>query len=98
MTPDEKGVRDHRHPAGDGVTLAAAQTPGSAPPKADCCRHEELAEKYGVIWTGMSQTMTIEHLAAYAAPVMWFSPDERLLMLVAPTRPQSRMLPRSQRL
>jgi hypothetical protein len=64
-----------------GVTLAAAQTPGSAPPNADCCRHEELAEKYGVIWTGMSQTMTIERLAAYVAPVLWFSPDEPLLKL-----------------
>ena len=50
------------------VTLAAARTPGSAPPNADCCRHEELAQEYGVIWTGMSQTMTIERLAAYAAP------------------------------
>ena len=29
----------------------------------------------------MSQTMTIERLAAYAAPVLWFSPDEPLLKL-----------------
>ena len=29
----------------------------------------------------MSQAMTIERLAAYAAPVLWFSPDEPLLKL-----------------
>ncbi|MFI4944359.1 MAG: hypothetical protein ACHP85_13920 [Burkholderiales bacterium] len=67
--------------AGSGAMRAAAETPVSALPAADCCRHEELAEKYGVIWTGMSQTMTIERLAAYAAPVLWFSPDEPLLKL-----------------
>ena len=67
--------------AGSGAMRAAAQTTASAPPAADCCRHEELAEKYSVIWTGMSQTMTIERLAAYAAPVLWFSPDEPLLKL-----------------
>jgi hypothetical protein len=71
-----------------GVLLAAtaapsalADTPRSAPTDADCCRHEELAETYGVIWTGTDQTMTIERLAAYAAPVLWFSPDEPLLKL-----------------
>ena len=67
--------------AGSGAMPTAEAAPGSAPPDADCCRHEELAEEYGVIWTGMDQTMTIERLAAYAAPVLWLSPDEPLLKL-----------------
>jgi hypothetical protein len=60
---------------------AWAQAPGSAPPADGCCAHGELAEKHGLIWTGTDQTMTIERLAAYAAPVLWFSPDEPLLKL-----------------
>ena len=38
--------------AGSGAMPTAEATPGSAPPAADCCRHEELAEEYGVIWAG----------------------------------------------
>src|SRR5215510_13070916 len=60
---------------------ATAQTAASSAPAPDCCVHPELAEKHGVIWTGRDQTMTIERLAAYAAPVLWFSPDEPLLKL-----------------
>jgi hypothetical protein len=61
---------------------AAAEAPRSGPPpKAECCAHEALAEDYGVIWTGRERTLTIERLAAYAAPVLWFSPDEPLLGL-----------------
>ncbi len=67
--------------AGAGAMPRAGAAPGSPPPSADCCRHEELPEEYGVIWTGHDQTMTIERLAAYAAPVLWFSPDEPLLKL-----------------
>jgi hypothetical protein len=58
-----------------------AQEPGSASAVADCCRHDDLAETYGILWSGRDQTMTIERLAAYAAPVLWFSPDEPLLKL-----------------
>ena len=70
--------------AGVSVLLActqAAAAPGSAPPSAACCLHEELAQKRGVIWTGADTIMTIERLAAYAAPILWFSPDEPLLKL-----------------
>src|SRR5262245_43742510 len=60
-------------------TAAATQGPG--PPSSDCCRHEELSQKRGVIWTGRDTSMTIERLAAYAAPILWLSPDEPLLKL-----------------
>jgi hypothetical protein len=59
------------------AALAAAET--GAPPTAECCRHRDLAANYGIIWTGHEQTMTVERLAAYAAPILWFSPDEPLL-------------------
>ena len=60
-----------------GATAAAGED--GALPTAECCKHEELAEQYGIIWTGLDPEMTIERLAAYAAPVLWFSPDEPLL-------------------
>jgi len=60
-------------------SLAAGQT-GTAG-AADCCAHADLAEQYGIIWTGHDATMPIERLAAYAAPVLWFSPDEPLLKI-----------------
>jgi len=47
----------------------------------ECCQHAELAEQYGIIWTGDEPKMPIERLAAYAAPVVWFSPDEPLLKI-----------------
>ena len=53
----------------------------SAPPTAECCQHLDLAEQYGIIWTGADPRMPIERLAAYAAPVVWFSPDEPLLKI-----------------
>jgi hypothetical protein len=59
--------------------LAVAQP--SAAPTAECCMHPDLAEQYGIIWTGLDPKMPIERLAAYAAPVVWFSPDEPLLRI-----------------
>ena len=41
-----------------------------------CC---DLADVPGVVWFGMDSTMTVERLAAYCAPILWFSPDEPLL-------------------
>jgi len=41
-----------------------------------CC---ELANVPGVVWYGLDTTMTVERIAAYCAPVLWFSPDEPLL-------------------
>jgi hypothetical protein len=62
--------------------LALASSASAAgvltPPDADCC-HRVGTPDPGVIWTGAERTLTIERLAAYAAPVLWFSPDEPLL-------------------
>ena len=62
-----------------GVQRVATPEEPQGPPTAECCRHEDLTSEYGVIWTGLDPKMTIERLAAYAAPVLWFSPDEPLL-------------------
>ena len=62
-----------------GVQRVATPEEAQGPPTAECCRHEDLTSEYGVIWTGLDPRMTIERLAAYAAPVLWFSPDEPLL-------------------
>jgi hypothetical protein len=58
----------------------AASSP-SAPeaPTAECCRHQDLRADYALVWTGLDPQMSIERLAAYAAPILWFSPDEPLL-------------------
>ena len=62
-----------------GPSWSAGADEGGAPPTAECCQHAELAKDYGIVWTGHDPMMTIERLAAYAAPVLWFSPDEPLL-------------------
>jgi hypothetical protein len=41
-----------------------------------CC---EIADVPGVVWYGMDSTLTVDRLAAYCAPILWFSPDEPLL-------------------
>lgn len=41
-----------------------------------CCRYEEVP---GLIYVGARNEMTFEEIASYAAPVLWFSPDEPLL-------------------
>jgi len=41
-----------------------------------CC---DIAGTPGVVWLGMDSTMTVERLASYCAPILWFSPDEPLL-------------------
>jgi len=63
--------------AAAGTSAAASETVG--PATAECCKHEDIAADYGIIWTGSDPQMTIERLAAYAAPILWFSPDEPLL-------------------
>ena len=42
-----------------------------------CCDLEGVA---GVVWYGMDSTMTIQKFAEACAPILWFSPDEPLLM------------------
>jgi len=48
-----------------------------APAKNRGC--EELFQAPGVAWRGSTGTMTLEQLASYVAPVLWFSPDEPTL-------------------
>ena len=40
---------------------------------------DELFQVAGVVWRGTAPTMTLQQLAAYAAPVYWLSPDEPTL-------------------
>ncbi|RKZ18602.1 hypothetical protein DRQ50_03840 [bacterium] len=37
------------------------------------------AKRIGMVWHGQQRYMSFEQLAAYCAPVLWFSPDEPLL-------------------
>src|SRR5687767_12129210 len=39
---------------------------------------DELFRVPGIVWRGAAASMTLQQLAAYAAPVLWFSPDEPL--------------------
>jgi hypothetical protein len=41
-----------------------------------CCK---IADVPGIVWYGSAPSMTAERLAAYCAPILWFSPDEPLL-------------------
>ena len=52
-----------------GVSPAAARP---APLACGC----DFSEVPGAIWWGGPREMTVAELAAYAAPVFWFSPDE----------------------
>jgi hypothetical protein len=40
---------------------------------------DELFQIPGLAWRGSNGTMTLEQLASYVAPVLWFSPDEPTL-------------------
>ena len=42
-----------------------------------CC---DLEGVQGVVWYGLDSTMTIQKFAEASAPILWFSPDEPLLM------------------
>jgi hypothetical protein len=41
-----------------------------------CCDHAFIQ---AIVWSGSDSLMTLEDLAAYCAPILWFSPDEPLL-------------------
>ncbi len=41
-----------------------------------CCGSRKVQ---AIVWSGKNPLMTIQDLAAYCAPIMWFSPDEPLL-------------------
>ena len=71
-------------PAAVAVSLSsplAAQTALSARPtpagltQARC----DFSDIPGAVWWGTQRQMTLEQIAAYMAPVFWFSPDEPLL-------------------
>jgi hypothetical protein len=42
-----------------------------------CC---DFSEVPGVIWSGKNPRMRFDELAAYCAPILWYSPDEPLMM------------------
>jgi hypothetical protein len=48
-----------------------------SPESVPCC-DSRLVE--AIVWSGSDSLMRIEDLAAYCAPVLWFSPDEPLLV------------------
>ena len=50
--------------------LAQSPTKPGEPPHCDFTRYP------GIVWSGTERKMTIRDLAAYCAPVFWFSPDE----------------------
>lgn len=57
----------------------AAPCHASAPPDEEnhpCCTYDDLQP---VVWFGTDSTMAMSRLAAYCAPILWFSPDEPLL-------------------
>ena len=56
------------------VTPAMGQQPATTARGCD-----ELFQAPGVAWRGSNGTMTLEQLASYVAPVLWFSPDEPTL-------------------
>ena len=45
-------------------------------PALPCCQYDQYE---GVVWAGSDSLMTFAELAAYCAPILWFSPDEPLL-------------------
>lgn len=55
--------------------FAVGPTAAQGAPPARC----DFSRVPGVIWWGTDTTMSLAQLAAYAAPVYWFSPDEPLL-------------------
>jgi hypothetical protein len=55
------------------LDAAARVIPLSAPTVQEACDYSQVP---GVIWWGPERRMSLERLAAYAAPVYWFSPDE----------------------
>ena len=81
-------MRSSRHPALIAslvILLSCALSTGplaleSSEADTSCCDLEALSEVLpGIVWIGSDPVMTIEELAAYCAPVLWFSDDEPLL-------------------
>ncbi len=69
------------------ITLAAVLTVDPAESRREvdlesfaCCDYEAID---AFVWSGHDSVMTLERLAAYCAPILWFSPDEPLIEKVA---------------
>lgn len=60
------------------AALAALLTPRLAAQQPSTARCD-FSDVPGVIWWGTEVHMSLSRLAAYAAPIYWFSPDEPLL-------------------
>ncbi|UCG30170.1 MAG: hypothetical protein JSV53_11855 [candidate division WOR-3 bacterium] len=58
-----------------GVAFADAGNLDLEPYDVPCRDHTVQA----IVWSGNNPKMTIEQLAAYCGPILWFSPDEPLL-------------------
>lgn len=41
-----------------------------------CCTFKDI---HGIAWYGTRSQMTLDELAAYCGPILWFSPDEQLM-------------------
>jgi len=59
----------------DGLAFAQIGNFDVDPREIPCCDHGIQA----IVWSGNNPKMTIEELAAYCGPILWFSPDEPLL-------------------
>lgn len=58
------------------LATAQAQAQDRRYDKAALTSRAMLDSVPGLIWAGSDSVMTIERLVAYAAPILWFSPDE----------------------
>jgi hypothetical protein len=68
------------------AVLLAAGPARAAKPEFDfeklrCCEYDRVQ---GFVWSGTDPVMPLERLAAYCAPILWFSPDEPLLEKAEP--------------
>lgn len=55
---------------------ASAKIPKNVKRDRECC---DLTGAPGLVWTGSDSLMTLQKIASYCGPVLWFSPDEPLL-------------------
>ena len=57
-------------------TARAGETGDLDVEKIPCCAYDPYD---AIVWSGTDSLMTLQELAAYCAPILWFSPDEPLL-------------------
>jgi hypothetical protein len=62
------------------AVIVSAVAGGAEPQRASTTKGcDELFRVRGLVWRGTGKTMTLQQLASYVAPVLWFSPDEPAL-------------------